>query len=40
MKALDAADLEAMGIPLILANTYHLMLRPGSELIAGLQRRA
>ena len=36
VKALDAADLEAMGIPLILANTYHLMLRPGSELIADL----
>ncbi|MGN6694642.1 MAG: tRNA guanosine(34) transglycosylase Tgt [Aquihabitans sp.] len=36
VKALDAADLDAMGIPLILGNTYHLMLRPGSELIADL----
>jgi queuine tRNA-ribosyltransferase len=36
VKALDAADLEALGIPLILANTYHLMLRPGSPLIADL----
>jgi queuine tRNA-ribosyltransferase len=36
VKALDADDLVAMGIPLILGNTYHLMLRPGSELIADL----
>ncbi|WP_426572721.1 tRNA guanosine(34) transglycosylase Tgt [Aquihabitans sp. McL0605] len=36
VKALDAADLEAMGIPLILANTYHLMLRPGADLVADL----
>lgn len=36
VKALDSADLEAMGIPLILGNTYHLMLRPGAELIAEL----
>ena len=36
VKALDAEDLSAMGIPLILANTYHLMLRPGSDLIAEL----
>lgn len=36
VKALDAADLEALGIPLILGNTYHLMLRPGAELIGDL----
>jgi queuine tRNA-ribosyltransferase len=36
VKTLDAADLEAMGVPLILANTYHLMLRPGAELVAEL----
>lgn len=36
VKALDAGDLEALGIPLILGNTYHLMLRPGAELIAEL----
>jgi queuine tRNA-ribosyltransferase len=43
VKALDAADLEAMGIPLILANTYHLMLRPGADVIeqlGGLHRFA
>ena len=27
-------DLEAMGVQVMLANTYHLMLRPGEELIA------
>ena len=36
VKALDAADLEALGIPLILGNTYHLMLRPGADLIRDL----
>ncbi|MFN8018561.1 MAG: tRNA guanosine(34) transglycosylase Tgt [Acidimicrobiales bacterium] len=36
VKALDAEDLERLGIPLILGNTYHLMLRPGAELIAAL----
>ncbi len=30
---LDAVDLEVIGAPIMLANTYHLMLRPGSELI-------
>ena len=33
VKALDAADLEEIGAPIMLSNTYHLMLRPGSELI-------
>lgn len=36
VKALDTGDLERLGIPLILGNTYHLMLRPGAELIAEL----
>jgi queuine tRNA-ribosyltransferase len=36
VKALDATDLEQLGIPLILGNTYHLMLRPGADLIAEL----
>ena len=36
VKTLDSADLEALGIPLILGNTYHLMLRPGAELIGEL----
>ncbi len=36
VRTLGAEDLESLGIPLILANTYHLELRPGSELIARL----
>lgn len=34
VKALDTADLEALDARMVLANTYHLMLRPGSDLIA------
>ena len=34
VKSLDAKDLEALGAQIILANTYHLAMRPGSELIA------
>lgn len=34
VKTLDSTDLEALDIPLILGNTYHLMLRPGAELVA------
>ncbi len=33
VKALDTDDLEALGADMLLANTYHLMLRPGSDLI-------
>ena len=29
VRAADAADLEALGAQVVLANTYHLMLRPG-----------
>jgi len=36
VKSLAPSDLEAMGAPIILCNTYHLYLRPGHELI---QRR-
>ena len=36
VKALDAADLEALGAGVVLANTYHLMLRPGAETVAAL----
>ncbi len=36
VKALDAADLSALGFEVILANTYHLMLRPGADVVAGL----
>jgi queuine tRNA-ribosyltransferase len=41
VKLLDTADLDALAPPIVLGNTYHLMLRPGSELIAsqgGLHR--
>jgi queuine tRNA-ribosyltransferase len=41
VKTLAAEDLEQLGARLILANTYHLHLRPGSALIArrgGLHR--
>ncbi len=34
VKSLDAKDLEALGAQIILANTYHLAMRPGSELVA------
>ncbi len=33
VKTLAADDLEKLGAPIILGNTYHLMLRPGAELI-------
>jgi queuine tRNA-ribosyltransferase len=36
VKTVDAADLEAVGAEIVLANTYHLMLRPGSALVAEL----
>ena len=36
VKTLDTADLEALAPPIVLANTYHLMERPGAELIAEL----
>ncbi|MCU1354855.1 MAG: tgt [Acidimicrobiales bacterium] len=36
VKHLDSSDLEALDIPLILGNTYHLMLKPGAETIAAL----
>lgn len=34
VKALDDQDLEVLGAEIILANTYHLAMRPGSELVA------
>lgn len=34
VKAITPAQLEEMGASLVLANTYHLYLRPGDELIA------
>lgn len=36
VKALRPCDLHALGAALILSNTYHLYLRPGDELIAGM----
>ena len=36
VKALAPDDLEAIGAPIILGNTYHLYLRPGDELIGRL----
>ena len=34
IKYLSAADYEQLGAQIVLGNTYHLMLRPGSELVA------
>jgi queuine tRNA-ribosyltransferase len=36
VKHLTSADLEALGADFVLANTYHLMLRPGAEVVADL----
>ncbi len=36
VKHLAPPDLHQLDIPLILGNTYHLMLRPGADLIADL----
>ena len=41
VRGLDARDLEALGAEVVLANTYHLMLRPGDttvEALGGLHR--
>ncbi len=36
VKAVDSEDMERVGAEILLANTYHLMLRPGPSLIAKL----
>jgi len=36
VKAVTRRDLEEAGAQIVLANTYHLMLRPGEELVASL----
>ncbi len=36
VRALGSDDLEALGVDILLANTYHLMLRPGAEVVAAL----
>src|ERR1700674_795909 len=33
VKAQTQADLESLGVQILLSNTYHLFLRPGHELI-------
>jgi queuine tRNA-ribosyltransferase len=33
VKSLDATDIEGAGVQIILANTYHLYLRPGEKLL-------
>ena len=33
VKALAPDDLVAAGAPIVLANTYHLFLRPGAEVM-------
>ena len=35
VKTVGSEDLEALGFQLVLSNTYHLALRPGSKLIEG-----
>ena len=36
VRALDALDLERLGCEVVLANTYHLMLKPGADVVAGV----
>jgi queuine tRNA-ribosyltransferase len=36
VKAVTSRDLQELGAQIILANTYHLMLRPGDEQVAAL----
>ena len=36
VKAMSAADLETLGVQMLIANTYHLHLRPGPETVAAL----
>jgi queuine tRNA-ribosyltransferase len=33
VKSLDPADLRGLGAQIVLANTYHLMLRPGADVL-------
>ncbi len=36
VRALDGRDLESMGVEVVFANTYHLYLRPGDDLVKRL----
>ncbi|MEL0040324.1 MAG: tRNA-guanine transglycosylase, partial [Ilumatobacter sp.] len=35
VKYLSADDYERLGARIVLGNTYHLMLRPGAEVVRG-----
>lgn len=35
VKAVDPQTLKDLGVQVVIGNTYHLMLRPGAELVAG-----
>ena len=35
VKTVDVEDLQSVGAQIVLANTYHLMLRPGERVVAG-----
>jgi queuine tRNA-ribosyltransferase len=36
VRTLSSADLEDLGVEVVLGNTYHLMLRPGADVVEGL----
>lgn len=36
VRAIDVHDLRKVGAEMVLANTYHLMLRPGADIVADL----
>ena len=36
VRTVSSADLEDLGVEVVLANTYHLMLRPGADVVADL----
>src|SRR3546814_7785157 len=36
VRAVETEDLEALGAQIVLGNTYHLLFRPGPEVVEGL----
>ena len=38
VKAVSPEDMEEVGVKIVLANTYHLTLRPGEEVVARSRR--
>ncbi|MFN3346370.1 MAG: tRNA-guanine transglycosylase, partial [Candidatus Bipolaricaulaceae bacterium] len=36
VRAVSMEDLEALGVQILIANTYHLVVRPGPESVAEL----